>query len=190
MQPTAMSLSKGRKPWVRCEKDASPEGAKEPSLTLDLARSARTSIPLSPHPYNCAYMNRMLRVVYAFVLTASFVTAQSNDATPTPEKVPVMDGGAGTCSLELAVTGADGQPVYAATVKVHMAYGFGGVHRLDLEAGTNSDGKVKFTGLPARVRRPPLEFQASKDGLVGVATYDPLIECHAQHRITLQKSKE
>jgi hypothetical protein len=36
------------------------------------------------------------------------------------------------------------------------------MRRLDLEAGTNSDGKVKFAGLPARVQRPPLEFHASR----------------------------
>jgi hypothetical protein len=135
-------------------------------------------------------MNRTFRVAYAVVLAAGFVTAQSNDATPTPERVPVMDGAAGPCSLELTITGADGKPVYAATVKVHIAYGFGGIRRVDLEAGTNSDGKVKFTGLPARVRRPPLEFQASKDGLTGVATYDPLAECQAKHSITLQMPKE
>jgi hypothetical protein len=60
----------------------------------------------------------------------------------------------------------DGKPVYAATIKVHIKYGFGGMRRLDLEAGTNSDGKVKFAGLPDRVQRPPLEFHASKDQLV------------------------
>jgi hypothetical protein len=100
-----------------------------------------------------------------------------------------MDGGAGPCSLELTVSDASGKPVYAATVKVHVAYGFGGMRRLDLEAGTNSDGKVKFTGLPARVRRPPLEFQASKDELVGIAPYDPETECEAKHGITVAKPK-
>ena len=101
-----------------------------------------------------------------------------------------MDGAAGPCSLELIVSGADGKPVYAATVRVHIEYGFGGFHKLDLDAGTNSDGKVKFTGIPARVRRPPLEFHASKDEFEGVATYDPSAECQAKHDITLQKSKE
>ncbi|MGC2196340.1 MAG: hypothetical protein WA628_16835 [Terriglobales bacterium] len=101
-----------------------------------------------------------------------------------------MDGGAGPCSLELAVTDASGKPVYAATVKVHVAYGFGGMRRLDLEAGTNSDGKVKFTGLPARVHHPPLEFHASKDELVGVMTYDPSAECEAKHGITVAKPKD
>lgn len=100
-----------------------------------------------------------------------------------------MDGGAGPCSLELVITGLDGKPVYAAKVDVHIAYGFGGFHRLDLEAGTNSDGKVKFTGLPIKVRRPPLEFNASKDDLAGVATYDPAAECQGKHDIAMSKRK-
>ena len=100
-----------------------------------------------------------------------------------------MDGGAGPCSLELTVIGADGKPVYAATLKVHITYGFGGIRRLDLEAGTNSEGKVKFTGLPSRVHRPPLEFRASKDEFEGVAAYDPSAECQAKHDITLEKPK-
>ena len=113
-----------------------------------------------------------------------------NRSSPQPsQQVPVMDGEAGPCSLELTINGPDGKPAYAAKVKVHVAYGFGGFHKLDLEAGTNSDGKLKFIGLPARVHRPPLEFQASKDDLEGVATYDPSAECQGKHDITMSKAK-
>ena len=139
-------------------------------------------------------MTRMLRIVRWFFLAAIFGVAQSMSlaraaAAPAGEKVPTMDGGAGSCSLELTVNGPDGKPVYAAIIKVHMAYGFGGIRRLDLEAGTNSEGKVKFTGLPPRVHRPPLEFHASKDDLEGVGTYDPAAECEAKHDIVLRKNK-
>ncbi len=98
-----------------------------------------------------------------------------------------MDGGAGPCSLELTVTDGHGKGVYAATVKVHMAYGFAGIRKLDLEAGTNTDGKVKFTGLPAKVHNPPLEFHATKDQLTGLASYNPASECQAKHDISLEK---
>lgn len=100
-----------------------------------------------------------------------------------------MDGGAGACSLELTVNTSDGKPVYAATVKVHIAYGFAGIRKLDLETGTNADGKVKFIGLPARVHRPPLEFQAFKDQLAGAATYNPGSECQAKHDIVVEMPK-
>ena len=101
----------------------------------------------------------------------------------------MVDGALGPCSLELTVSTADGKPAYPAKVKVHIAYGFGGFHKLDLEVGANADGKVKFTGLPARVRRPPLEFAASKDQLVGAATYDPAAECQAKKSIVVDKAK-
>jgi len=126
----------------------------------------------------------------AGVLSASGQTP-SQPGTSAAQPVPVMDGGAGPCSLDVTVTN-DGKPVAAADVKVHISYGFAGIRRLDLEAYTGDEGKVKFTGLPARVHQPPLEFHGSKGSLAGVAVYDPKTECHAQHDITLvpQKSSE
>src|SRR5438874_11771536 len=98
-------------------------------------------------------MNKLTSVL-CFVLLVLPALAQSNeipqprsDAAEAAKQVPVIDGGAGPCSLALTVLGADGKSVYNATVKVHIAYGFGGVRKLDLQAGTNADGKVKFTGL-------------------------------------------
>ncbi|HXC00448.1 MAG TPA: hypothetical protein VNU74_08605 [Terriglobales bacterium] len=132
-------------------------------------------------------MNSILRAlcsIFVAILLLSEGRAQASS-----EQVPVIQGGAGPCSLELTVKSADEKPVYAATVKVHIKYGFGGMRRLDLEAGTNSEGKVKFAGLPDRVQRPPLEFHASKDDFMGTGLFDPSIECQARHDITLGKSK-
>jgi hypothetical protein len=154
--------------------------------------------------YNCAdhSMNRTRRMLcYLFLLTGPGVfllanQAQSNQqpvssqvstAAQLVQEVPFMDGGAGPCSLELTVTTADGRPVYDATIKVHIAYGFAGFRRLDLQAGTNAEGKVKFIGLPSRVHRPPLEFTASKDQLVGTATYDPDVGCQAKRDVALDR---
>jgi hypothetical protein len=130
----------------------------------------------------------MIRFLCFIVVAAIPLLSEAQAQSPN-EQVPVIQGSAGLCSLELTVMGADGKPVYAATVKVHIKYGFGGMRRLDLEAGTNSDGKVKFAGLPARVQRPPLEFHALKDEFRGVAAFDPSTECQAKHDITLEKSK-
>ena len=115
-------------------------------------------------------------------------TPPASSQSPSPQVVPVMDGGAGPCTLDLSVT-TDGKPATVADVKVHIAYGFGGIRRLDLEAYTNYDGKVKFTGLPARVHRPPLEFRVSKDQLSGIVVYDPEGECHATHGVALLPQK-
>ncbi len=133
-------------------------------------------------------MNKTALAVSCSVAVLALALGAGAEDT-TQAKVPVMDGGAGPCSLALTVTGSGEKPVYNATVKVHISYGFAGARRLDLQAGTNSDGKVKFTGLPARVHHPPLEFQATKDELQGSVTYDPTLECQAQHEITLQPAK-
>jgi len=140
-------------------------------------------------------MNRAAGVL-CFVLIALVVRAQTqSNQNPAGEKppaaspIPVIDGAVGPCSLELTISGVDAKPVYNATVKVHITYGFGGFHHLDLQAGTNSDGKVKFTGIPIKVHNPPLEFDAIKDQLVGSLNYDPSAECHAQHLIKIEKPK-
>jgi hypothetical protein len=125
----------------------------------------------------------------ALILAASLSFSQSPSQSPAPAQVPVMNGGAGPCSLDVTVLDLNAKPVYAASVKVHVAYGFGGFHKLDLEAGTNADGKVKFTGLPDRVRRPPLEFNATKNDLAGLATVDPSSECEAKRVITVSPHK-
>ena len=52
-----------------------------------------------------------------------------------------MDGGAGPCSLDLTITDTDAKPVYAATIKVHIAYGFAGIRRLDLEPAPTPTAK-------------------------------------------------
>jgi len=116
-------------------------------------------------------------------------TAAPNSATRSPEAIPVMDGGAGPCSLELTVA-SDTKPVAAANVRVHIAYGFAGVRKLDLEAYTNNEGKLKFTGLPSRVKRPPLEFRATKGKWAGIAVYDPESECNAKHELTLVRQRD
>ena len=136
-------------------------------------------------------MSRRPHALTCLVLAALLCetsSAQSN-GKPAAQDVPAVDGALGPCSLELTVNTADGKPVYAASVKVHIAYGVGGFHKLDLEGGTNADGKVKFAGLPTRVRRPPLEFEAAKDQQFGTVSYDPVVECRASHSVVLEKPK-
>lgn len=101
----------------------------------------------------------------------------------------VMDGGAGPCSVDFNVTTSDGKPLFATLINVHIAYGFGGFHKLDMGVYTNQQGQGKFTGIPAKVKNPPLEFHASKDQLVGMATVDPFLDCHAKHDIVMDTPK-
>jgi len=106
--------------------------------------------------------------------------------TPDPHSIPSVDAGIGTCTADFTVTDTDNKPVYAAKIKVHIAYGFGSFHKLDLEVGTNVDGKARFTGLPDRTKHG-LFFQASESGRSGDAFDDPSKTCQAQFPITLRK---
>jgi hypothetical protein len=130
-----------------------------------------------------------LAVVCLFERCALGAQAQ---ADPKAGPVAVVDGGAGPCAVEFTVIDPNTKPVYAAQISVHVAYGFMGLHKLDLTVYTNSDGKAKFAGLPAKVSKPPLVFQASKEAPkeekeTGTAAYNPATECQAKHDIVLRK---
>jgi len=100
--------------------------------------------------------------------------------TPDPHQIPVMDGEAGPCSVAFTVTDVKGVPVYDARIRVHIAYGFAGVRKLDLEAATNVDGKTQFKGLPEKVKGGTLLFRASQGKRDGSAIYDPAKNCSGQ----------
>jgi hypothetical protein len=135
----------------------------------------------------CSFCFFAILFLGATLLTA--VQTQQPAQTPSSEDVPVTDGGSGACSIDFNVTDAEGKPVYAARIDVHLAYGFAGAHKLDMGVYTNAQGKARFTGIPAKVRKPPIEFRAKKDDLIGLATMDPATECQAKHDIVLAKSK-
>jgi len=124
-------------------------------------------------------MNRHSFLLFAASLILSSLTfAQSQ---PDPHQVPVMDGEAGPCSVAFTVTDAKGAPVYDARIRVHIAYGFAGVRRLDLEAATNVDGKTQFEGLPQKVKGGTLSFRASQGKREGLAIYDPAKNCSGEN---------
>jgi hypothetical protein len=108
------------------------------------------------------------------------------EATPNPY---LMDGGAGPCAIDLNVTDTAGKPISTALIKVHIAYGFGGFHKLDMSVYSSPEGKARFTGIPAKAKNAPLEFYASKDKLVGVASMDPAKECQARHDLVMDVAK-
>jgi hypothetical protein len=124
----------------------------------------------------------------AFLLTAlSFSTAQAQNAAPPDSKtVPLIDGAIGPCSAEFTVTDNAGAPVYAATISVHIAYGFMYVRKLDLQIGTSATGQARFTGLPDRTKQG-LFFRASEGSREGTAFVDPAKTCKANLTIALEK---
>jgi hypothetical protein len=116
-----------------------------------------------------------------------------SQATTTPaadsKSVPVIDGALGPCSADFTVTDSTGAPVYDAKIRVHIAYRFMSLHKLDLEIGTNADGKARFTGLPDRIKRPLL-FQASQSDRTAEVFDDPANTCKAQFKLVLEKKAQ
>jgi hypothetical protein len=138
-------------------------------------------------------MTKAIHVVLAsafLILVSTLIPAQTQQpAQPRQaDDIPVTDGSSGPCSVEFTVTDSDGKPVYAARIDFHIAYGFVGARKLDMGVYTNAQGKAKFTGIPAKVRKPPIEFRATKEDLIGLATVDPATECQAKHDIVMAKS--
>ena len=131
------------------------------------------------------------KLLPGLALAASFLAhAQTTpNPAPDPKAIPVIDGGIGPCTADFIVNDPAGAPVYAAKIKVHIAYGFMNLRKLDLEVGTNADGKARFTGLPQNLKHG-LYFQAS-EGDRAVETFDdPANTCKAQFTIALQKKSQ
>jgi hypothetical protein len=129
-----------------------------------------------------------IQIAFTLFLIALSTVAFSQTAAD-PKSVPVVDGAIGPCSADFIITDATGAPVYAAKIKVHIAYRFGSFHKLDLEVSTNADGKARFTGLPDHLKRG-LNFHASEGARTGDSFDDPAVTCKSQFSIALQKKSQ
>jgi len=135
-------------------------------------------------------------ILFVLVISLAAFSQTSNSSAGAAQKnaeeqkeahaVPVLDGGIGPCTADLTITDANGAPVYAATIKVHIAYGFANARKLDLQLGTNVDGKARFTGLPDRIKHG-FYFHATEGDREGEAFDDPTNTCKAQLPITIRK---
>ena len=114
------------------------------------------------------------------ILTLALVVSQP----AAPQDVPVLKANLGDCSADFVVLGADGQPVYNATVHVRVRYGFMSLKRSDLEVGTNADGKARIEGLPSKAR--PLVYDVRKGDAKGEVTQDVEATCHAAFELSLK----
>lgn len=134
---------------------------------------------------NLWLMGAILLLAAFGAMPGAVTNAQTSWQSDAVKNVPVINGGAGSCSVEFTVNDQAGKPVYAAELKVHLVYGFLGLRKLDLTAFTNEQGRVNFTGLPARVHNGPLEFTAKKESHNGSVKWDPLDGCQVKQTIVL-----
>ena len=123
---------------------------------------------------------RSTRFIWAMVL---FVLCTPVVANNSPE-IPVVDGGIGPCGADFHVTDDAGKPIYNAKIHVTLKYGIFNARKTELEVGTNSDGKARFTGLPETPKKP-LQFEI-KSGTVSKSVNDePSTNCSATYDVTL-----
>jgi len=95
----------------------------------------------------------------------------------TPE-VPIVDGHLGRCSATFTVKGRDQKPLYNAKISVTVRYGPLGLRRMELQVGTNSDGKARVAGLPDGGKKQ-LRFEIYRGELFKIVSVDPSVECDA-----------
>ena len=125
----------------------------------------------------------------AFLIFAMFFLcgAVAQSLAKNPADVPSVSGGMGPCSADFTVVDASNKPVYNAKIHLKVKYGFMSKRDIDLEVGTNSDGKARMDGLPDKLKKPPMEFTISSGDATKSVTQDPASTCHATFEITLGK---
>ncbi len=124
---------------------------------------------------------RFIQLLSAIVFLApSALLLANNNSTD----VPVVDGGIGTCRADFTVKDEAGKPIYDAKIKVTLRWGFFNKRKLDLEIGTNGDGKARVIGLPDSPKKP-LEFQIKSGTITKSIEDDPSANCTAVYEVTL-----
>jgi len=129
----------------------------------------------------------MPRIPCLIVVLLAISVPAPQAQSPDPNSVPAIDGGLGPCTAEFIITDAAAAPIYAATIQVHIAYGFLNAHKLDLQIGTNAAGQARFTGLPEKTKQG-LFFKAFEGNREGSAFDDPAKTCKANFTVTLRES--
>jgi hypothetical protein len=127
-----------------------------------------------------------LLAIAMFSFAVRALAASPVEQKPDPKSIAEVDAGLGPCTADFTITDDAGQPVYAANIRVHIAYGFASLHKFDLTVGTNADGKARFIGLPETTKQG-LFFRASEGDREGSAFDDPAKTCKTQFTVVLRK---
>src|SRR3954471_13624303 len=98
---------------------------------------------------------------------------------------PSISADLGPCSARFTVT--DGaKPLYDAKVRTRIKYGAFGIRKLDLEVGTDANGKASVVGLP-NLTKQPITFEIGKDNISRTVIFDPSQKCEATYDVALRK---
>jgi hypothetical protein len=133
-------------------------------------------------------MRRSHGIWLAGLLVASIAVFSSSSfagpQAPNSADVPIVKGGAGSCSADFVVNDPSGKGVYDAKIGIQIKYRFLGLHKLDLTVGTNYEGKARIEGLPEQIRGPA-EFKIRHGDQSKIVPFDPQDNCHPRHEVIL-----
>jgi hypothetical protein len=127
----------------------------------------------------------MRRLVVPVLLFSLSVAAPHTVAAQSQPASAEISADLGPCSALITVTNADSKPVYGAKITARVQYGVMGVKKLDLEAFTGSDGKVKITRLPESLKKP-MVIHVDKDGKGDQVEFKPAQHCRATFDVQLR----
>jgi hypothetical protein len=125
------------------------------------------------------------RTLHNLVFTGALLLIPVGGAiTAQRPEVPVVDGHIGACSADFIVTDQAHRPIYNAKIAVVIRYGFLGLHKVELEVGTNSNGKARVAGLPEKAKKP-LEFRVTHGRSSKKLMVNPSAKCNAAFEVSL-----
>jgi hypothetical protein len=126
-----------------------------------------------------------LLVASSLICLGSSMRAQTASPATSPAEI---SADLGNCSALITVTGIDSNPVYAARIATRVQYGLMGVKKLDLEAFTGADGKVKISRLPGALKKP-MYIHINKGDKEETIEFKPNLRCHAVFDVKLVSDK-
>jgi hypothetical protein len=118
-----------------------------------------------------ATLAKQATLVFFIATVVAIATTQAEN------EVPVINAAMGSCTVDITVMDSGHHPIYKANVSTRVRSGFAGLKKLDLEVGTNVDGKARFAGLPEKPR-DMLQFTADYQGRSNTVLLDSP-NCHA-----------
>ncbi len=145
------------------------------------SKTRRTSHGMIPD-----IMRTQLTIAVVGVIFSLAALAQAPAPQNPPAPANEISADLGPCSAQFKVTDLAGKPIYNATITVQIRYGFMAQRKLDLEAHTDANGKVKFVKMPGQARRP-ITFKISYGPDTAAAGFDPATNCDPSYVVPLGK---
>lgn len=122
---------------------------------------------------------------FTFILLLAFAAVLAYSQKPPASPVTEISADLGPCSAEFHVTDMAGNPLYNAKVHTVIRYGFLSKRKLELDAGTNADGRARFIKLPETLKKP-VEFTITNGVDTATRNFSPATDCQASFNVPLK----